>query len=130
MPMATTAQTPPAQGNRLAFISIALSLVFPLGAFCFLLGTDFNSQVQAVIPPHLEDIGILLTLLGIPSTVLAIAMGYAALRRANSPPVKRSRRTVAFIAITLSYGSLAVVLGMVAYIGWILLFVPKFHIVF
>jgi len=128
--MDTAAQTPPTQGNRRAFISIVLSLVFPLGVLCFLLGADFNYQVQAVIPPHLEGIGIVLMLLGIPSTVSAIANAHAALRRANSPPVERSQRTVAVVAITLSYGSLAVVLGFVVLVVWTLLYVPIFHIVY
>jgi hypothetical protein len=128
--MDTTAQTPPAQGSRLAFISIALSLVFPLGVLCFLLGTIPNYQVQAVIPPHVEDVGIVLMLLGIPSTVLAIANAHAALRRATSPPVERSRRTVAVLAVTLSYGSLAVVLGFVGMVVWTLLFVRTFYIVY
>jgi hypothetical protein len=128
--MDTTAQTPPAQGNRLAFISIALSLVFPLGVLCVLLGTYPTYQVQAVIPPHVEDIGIVLMLLGIPSTVSAIANAHAALRRASVPAVERSRRTVAVVAITLSYGSLAVVLGFVAFVVWTLLFVRTFYIVY
>jgi hypothetical protein len=128
--MDTTAQTPAAQGNRLAFTSIALALVFPLGVLCFLLGADFNYQVQALIPPHLEDIGIVLMLLGIPSTVWAIATAHAALRRASSPPVERSRRTVAVVAVTLSYGSLAVVLGFVGLVVWTLLFVRTFYIVY
>jgi len=128
--METTAQTPPAQGNRLAFISIALSLVFPLGILCFLVGTNFNYHVQVVIPPHLEDVGIVLTLLGIPSTVLAISTAHAALRRASSPPVERSQRTVAFVAVTLSYGSLVVVLGFVGIVVWTLLFVRTFYIVY
>ena len=128
--MDTTAPTPPAQGNRLAFISIALSLVFPLGVLCFLLGTYPNYQVQAVIPPHVEDIGIVLMLLGIPSTVLAIARAHAALQRASSPSAERSRRTVAVVAVTLSYGSLVVVLGFVGIVVWTLLFVRTFHIVY
>jgi hypothetical protein len=128
--MATTAQTPPAQDNRLAFISIVLSLVFPLGVLCFLLGTYPNYQVKAVIPPHIEDIGIVLMLLGIPSTVLAIARAHAALRRASAPPVERSRRTLAVVAVTLSFGSLAVVLGFVGLVVWTLLFVRTFYIVY
>jgi hypothetical protein len=127
--MDTAAQTPPERGHRLAFTSIALSLVFPLGILCVLVGTSFNYQIQVLIPPHLEDVGIVLTLLGIPSTVSAIASGHAALRRANHPAAKRSLRTVALVAVALSYGSLALVLGAVGLVGWILLFGPRMHLV-
>ncbi|MGZ3667643.1 MAG: hypothetical protein ACXVDA_24525 [Ktedonobacterales bacterium] len=116
--MATSAAIPepPARRNLLAFVSVLLSLVFPLGVVVELLAGGFSR------------IGAALVLAGLPATALAIVAGHVALRRSDREPFQQPLRGVARIGLLLGYGTY---LGLAGLVIWVIVHgIPRMHIVY
>lgn len=112
--MVNSARTlqPPARRNRLALVSVCLSLVFPIGAICELLGSGVIVQTLVASTPLWSQVGAALVLMGLPATALAIVAGHVALRRADRRPFQQPLRGIARIGLLLGYGSVVAYLGL------------------
>jgi hypothetical protein len=121
---------PPARRNLLALASIPLSLVFPLGVICELLGSGVIYQNVVAFTTVWLLVGAALVLAGLPATALALVAGHVALKRADRRPFQQPMRGVARIGLALGYASLVAFLGLAGLVVWVVVHGIHMHLVY
>lgn len=116
--VASSAPTP-RLWNRLALVSVLLSLVFPVGVIVLQLAGGVFQPVNASTPSAYY-VGNALLLASILTVPLALATGHGALDGATRRAYQQPLRGVAIVGLVLAYGSIVTFLGGIVLAYWIL----------